>query len=188
MSKSTKEKVLELKSQGFSNTKICEILNITKSTVSFHCGSKRGPKKVCKCGNAKDSRSTLCSDCRKKFRDERPNLSLDSTIGDKQYTKHKYSKYSYIRWHARKTQLDAGFDKCANCGYDKHVEVAHIKAISSFPETATIREVNDSSNLISLCPNCHWELDYGDLTIESIIGATQQRSENDSLKASGFAN
>lgn len=47
------------------------------------------------------------------------------------------------------------------CGYNKHVEVCHKQAIHTFSETATIGEVNAPENLLILCPNCHWEFDYG---------------------------
>lgn len=48
---------------------------------------------------------------------------------------------------------------CAHCGYDKHVELAHIKGISSYPDSALMGEVNSESNVIQLCRNCHWEFD-----------------------------
>ena len=56
--------------------------------------------------------------------------------------------------------------KCFICGYDKHVEVAHIKPVSEFDENATILEINDINNLIGLCPNHHWEYDNNLLNIE----------------------
>ena len=49
---------------------------------------------------------------------------------------------------------------CKNCGYDKHVEVCHIKSISEFDKTSLISEINSLDNLIYLCPNCHWEYDH----------------------------
>lgn len=49
--------------------------------------------------------------------------------------------------------------KCAVCGYDKHVEIAHIKAVSEFDENSTIASINTLENLIALCPNHHWEFD-----------------------------
>lgn len=69
---------------------------------------------------------------------------------------HLSSAFALVRDRARKK-----FPKCPcqKCGYDKHTEVCHIKPIASFPETALVIEVNDPSNLIRLCPNCHWELD-----------------------------
>ncbi len=50
---------------------------------------------------------------------------------------------------------------CGVCGYTKHVELCHLKPLSSFPPTATVAEVNSSTNIIQLCPNCHWEYDAG---------------------------
>lgn len=54
---------------------------------------------------------------------------------------------------------------CNNCGYNKHVELCHIKPITSFDPSATIREVNALSNVVQLCPNCHWEFDNGLLNL-----------------------
>lgn len=48
---------------------------------------------------------------------------------------------------------------CNVCGYDKHVEVAHIRSISSFDDNILVKHVNDVSNMVYLCPNHHWELD-----------------------------
>lgn len=45
--------------------------------------------------------------------------------------------------------------KCAICGYDKHVEIAHIKPVSDFADSCTIAEINSIDNLIALCPNHH---------------------------------
>lgn len=104
------------------------------------CWTKGGVCQSCKNNNAYDKYSKL-------------------TIGDKVYDKHKYAKYQYVRFWARKTAIDLGWDKCSKCGYDKHIEVAHIKPISSFPPDTLIITVNDPSNLIPLCPNCHWEFD-----------------------------
>lgn len=175
---STKEKILELKSQGKKNIEIANILGVSKSTVSFHCGEKAKPKKPCRCGKGKDHRSKICSDCSKEYRSKLSNITIDSTIGDKIYTKHKYAKYSYVRWHARKICLGLGKKICENCGYSKHVEVSHIKQISSYPPETTIREINIPENLIVLCPNCHWEFDHGDLTLEQIKSSRQDLNLN----------
>lgn len=51
--------------------------------------------------------------------------------------------------------------KCAICGYENHVEVAHIKAVADFCDDTPIYEINALSNLIGLCPNHHWEYDNG---------------------------
>lgn len=73
---------------------------------------------------------------------------------------HKSSAYALVRSHARTLLKDLP-KICRLCGYSKHVEVAHIRAISDFPDTTLISEVNQISNLVQLCPNCHWEYDSG---------------------------
>lgn len=44
---------------------------------------------------------------------------------------------------------------CVVCGYNKQIEVAHIKAVSEFEDTVTISEINNINNLVALCPNHH---------------------------------
>lgn len=99
--------------------------------------------------------------CRKCTAAKRSNAAQSLTIAEVKATK-KSRWTHHVRWFARQYNK---FDKCAVCEYTNHVEVAHIKAVSSFPDTATIREVNDPSNLVGLCPNHHWEFDNGLLTL-----------------------
>ena len=73
---------------------------------------------------------------------------------------HRSSAYSYIRWHARTIIFKDSDTSCQTCGYKKHTEVCHIKAIKDFSDTSTLNEINDISNLVRLCPNCHWEFDH----------------------------
>ena len=58
--------------------------------------------------------------------------------------------------------------QCRVCGYDKHVQACHKRAVSDFPETATLREINAPDNLVWLCPNHHWELDHQSLSIDGL--------------------
>ncbi len=46
-----------------------------------------------------------------------------------------------------------------HCKHHGSVQVCHIKPISEFSKLSTIEEINDLSNLIGLCPNCHIDLD-----------------------------
>jgi len=58
---------------------------------------------------------------------------------------------------------------CDYCGYDRHVDVCHIKPIHEFDNSySRVIEVNNPLNLICLCPNHHWELDHGYLDINII--------------------
>ena len=72
----------------------------------------------------------------------------------------KDSTHSKIRGHARRTVGVKSGDPCVYCGYNAFVEVAHIKAIKDFPDTATLGEMNNRGNLLILCRNHHWEMDH----------------------------
>lgn len=72
---------------------------------------------------------------------------------------------SRIRRNAFEAFMRSGEPKeCAVCGYGHRIDVCHIKSVSSFPDTATVAEINDLSNLVALCPNHHWEFDNEFLT------------------------
>lgn len=80
------------------------------------------------------------------------------------------SARSAIQRDARKIYQNSDKPKkCIVCGYDKHYEVAHIKAVSEFNDDTFISEINDINNLIALCPNHHWEYDNIGLDISMYI-------------------
>ena len=74
--------------------------------------------------------------------------------------KHRSWLHVHIRAFARSWHAALLKKPCAKCGYTLHVELCHIKAVSSFPDSALLEEVNAATNIIQLCPNCHWELDH----------------------------
>jgi predicted HNH restriction endonuclease len=49
--------------------------------------------------------------------------------------------------------------KCVHCSHTGSTQVCHIKAIADFDKTTHVSIINDVSNLIGLCPNCHIDLD-----------------------------
>jgi hypothetical protein len=110
--------------------------------------------------------------------DEYKNRSIkiqSKTIGEyrnKESIKglHTSSKHVHVRGLARNKYKDLTKEPCKNCGYDKHVELCHIKPIREFSDDALISEVNNINNIIQLCPNCHWEFDNGLLNISSPLG------------------
>ena len=106
---------------------------------------------------------TLCSSCRNIF-DNRTEFLKTVTIGEYQSLpsvkgKHPSWKNSHIRILNRLWNHELSEKPCAKCGYDKHVELCHIKPITQFSPETTIGEVNAPDNNIQLCRNCHWELD-----------------------------
>lgn len=127
---------------------------------------KRATTKICsKCTQkVKSHRHTLCSE---HFEIWKERFRQESTIGEYRSTdsvkgKHPSWVHSHIRGFARSWLKHLTKQPCAFCGYDKHVELAHIKPVSEFSDDAKIGQVNAESNVIQLCRNCHWEFDHLD--------------------------
>jgi len=148
------------------NPKFCSRSCAAKFTNKEH-PKRKCSKKCNKCDNVvKSYRHTLCTQHHKEYIETRFDYIKDLTLKDywerKSLTNlHRSSKNAHIRILARTQHKHLTTIPCAKCGYDKHVELCHIKAINSFDETSTISEVNHPSNIIQLCPNCHWEMDNG---------------------------
>ena len=53
--------------------------------------------------------------------------------------------------------------ECIICGYNKHIDVAHIVAVKDFSDDTLLQVINHIDNLIALCPNHHWEYDHNKL-------------------------
>lgn len=124
---------------------------------------KRKPEHVCSdCGKPLPSKADRCSKCKVKFtHSEYSKRTLGSTLYGDEDTATPY-RYSHVRRHAKKVLEFTGREKkCEKCGYDKHVEACHIKAIVDFDLDSLLSEVNSPDNLLYLCPNCHWEHDHG---------------------------
>ena len=127
---------------------------------------KRKVRRKCtKCDNiVKSYRHTLCIEHWDEYQKYRGENLKNRTIGE--YRKSNSVKDKHPSWiHACIRGLCRSWLKhlikkpCANCGYDKHVELCHIKPLSSFEDSAKLSEVNSENNVIQLCRNCHWEFD-----------------------------
>jgi hypothetical protein len=132
----------------------------------FEKHNKRPPKVyLCGCGAVKgigwkNSNKKYCDTC---FNDPsiNKNYSRWDLMSIEEYRKKSPNTYQF---HARIRSLARSKKKmtpCVKCGYSKHVEVCHIVSIKDFDPAKTVAELNDESNLICLCPNCHWEFDNG---------------------------
>lgn len=122
--------------------------DIKRRTVEGQCFTCKSPNQ---------SSRKYCKECWIKN-----GISLgDMTLQQAIYTKHhKSSAFGLVRSRARIVAKSLNWNSCSNCSYDKHIEIAHIKPISSFPLDTMISVINDPSNLLALCPNCHWEFDH----------------------------
>lgn len=120
---------------------------------------RKKTQKPCACGRMIGKYSKHCRHCRPR------NLADDLTLLQAKYDKHhRSSAWALVRWRAR-SLCEKLPQVCYNCGYDKHVEVCHIKAIASYSPDTLVSTVNSVDNLVLLCPNCHWEFDNGLLTL-----------------------
>lgn len=75
------------------------------------------------------------------------------------------ARSSIRKWAQRAYEESNKPQKCAICGYNLHIEIAHIKAVSEFSDDTLVSEINHPDNLIGLCPNHHWEYDNGILKL-----------------------
>jgi hypothetical protein len=122
----------------------------------------RQPKrcKRCKCILP---RKGICFDCRKRHGSDLGRRTKGDLFSSRSNWQ---SARSSIREHAAKTFDLSGLPKkCRICGYSKHVEISHKKAVSDFSDSTPLNEINALINLIPLCPNHHWEFDNGILKI-----------------------
>ena len=147
-----------------SNPKFCS------RSCSASYNNKRHPKRKRKivycllCEEIVERRQRkYCINCLHKWR-----WKGDITLGEAIYTKHhKSSAFALIRSRARRA-IKSRVQVCDNCGYNKHVEVCHIKSISEFDLDTLLSLINSDENLVLFCPNCHWEFDKGILQIKQV--------------------
>ena len=145
-----------------------EFKSIIETSSSWkEIGEKLGYKSKVLSSNVKESIKKRCETLNIALLIVKQNDMLDITKGELfKYRKNWQSARTAIQKIARANYFNSNKNpKCHICGYDKHVEVAHIKAVSEFEDTATVNEINSVNNLVGLCPNHHWEYDHGLLTI-----------------------
>lgn len=145
------------------NPKFCS----RSCAISFNnkLAPKRKPEGRCKtCNKLITKQNTYCTDCTPRCR------NLDTmTIGEYRNknsvrNKHRSWLHAHIRSLARTKYKKELTGPCENCGYTLHVECCHIKPLHSFEDSILVSEVNDKSNILILCRNCHWEFDNGYLS------------------------
>jgi 5-methylcytosine-specific restriction endonuclease McrA len=139
-----------------TNPKFCSQSCAASYNNKLYPKKKRKIKLCAICSEPVDNKSIYCI----KHKSDGKNLVYTISDAINAYSKHhRSSAFALIRSRARAVAIKFGINSCQNCGYDKHIEVCHKKPISSFPIETFINVVNDMSNLLFLCPNCHWEFD-----------------------------
>ena len=138
-----------------NNPKFCSRSCAAKWTnVHYPKKQKIRVDKSCEvCGVSIDYRSKRCIKC--------SSFLGDMTLKEAIYEKHhRSSAYALVRTRARSEAKKYNMNTCEKCGYNKHVEIAHKKGISTFEGNTLISVINARENLMALCPNCHWEYDH----------------------------
>lgn len=138
-------KVKDIRNKLFCNRKCAAIFNNRKRKKLYF--------KICSICRRESFRSPVkkmgvCGFCNKSilFGQREKRTTTRSAIGGN-------ARYIYIR---------SGLPiicSAPGCKYDKHIEICHIKGVSSFPSTALVSEINIIENLKAFCPNHHWEYD-----------------------------
>jgi len=123
---------------------------------------RKGEGRCADCDKTISKSRKRCRVCFGKWHSKR-TLSDSVTLEEAvlRYKKHHPSSaFALVRTRARKVMKNEGrYGVCEWCGYDKHTEVCHRRAISDFPPETLLTEINKPDNLLALCPNCHWEHD-----------------------------
>lgn len=117
---------------------------------------RKARKKPCpECGKLIYPEASTCRSCCKAW--SRGDLTLGEAIYQ---THHKSSAFALVRSRARAVIRRLGWVSCWVCGYNKHVDAAHLRDISAFSHDTRISVINDPQNLAALCRNHHWEFDH----------------------------
>lgn len=111
------------------------------------------------CGTEVAHDTIRCRGCWAVFKRK---TATDKTVAELKATTKSARWTDHLRYFARSEWANhQDFQKCVVCGYDKHVEIAHIIDVVVFPEDTKISYINRRENLLALCPNHHWEFDDG---------------------------
>ena len=162
------KKVYRVKSQ-VSEYNFC---NNSCSASFFNARRDKLPLNVCKCGKQIQRRSLKCFKCDTKDKKlEGLNFVFSYTLQDViNKSNNKSNAYQRLNAWARKYSTVLGLTEksCKLCGYNKYVELCHIKSMSKFSLNSLVSEINSKENLVYLCPNHHKELDLGFLKPKQI--------------------
>ena len=153
------QKVSEVKKKKFCN-------HSCSSSYSNQKRFKTKKNRACReCGGVIHRHAKLL--CRKCI----DNKFLQTTKGELKSRRNSYQSFrSSVRNHAQKVFEESGQRaECIVCSYTQHIDVAHIRAVSDFPDEATFKEINSLDNLVALCPNHHWEFDHGVLKLDNYL-------------------
>jgi predicted restriction endonuclease len=148
--------------QCFEIIKVQENQKVSEIRKKSFCGSS--------CSASFNNSKREKKEKNKKEKNVRPEkFSYLEGVTKKEFFEKKRVYYKFraiIRKHAQYVyEKHKGEKTCKICGYDKCIQVCHIKSVSSFNDEDLITDINSNNNLIGLCPNHHWEFDHEQITL-----------------------
>lgn len=135
----------------------------------------KGKLRICKKCNIEYRSSRLhqsrilCKECSLNYRTIKSKQTTLKEVRESDAIKGKHPSWLHSRVRANNKNWNKHLAKlpCQFCNYKLHVELCHIKSIASFPDSATLGEVNHPDNILVLCRNHHWEFDNKYLVYEN---------------------
>lgn len=156
----------------YENPKICLYCDSVIKVAEKQTVREVKKKKFCNRSCAAKYNNSLYPKRSKKEKVKKPekeNLYETLTKGEL-YSRRKnwQSANSSIRKYARLSyEKSKKPKKCKICGYNKHVDICHIKNVSEFEKNCKLSEINNITNLVALCKNHHWEFDNGFIKLDA---------------------
>jgi hypothetical protein len=110
----------------------------------------------------------VCRPCREIKKNSLKLLSVKDYLATGNWSNlHPQHLFNGVRSLCRRWNIDLP-KICQVCGYTNHTEMAHIRAVTDFPDTAILGDINSPNNILILCPNHHWEFDNNLLALADI--------------------
>lgn len=141
--------------------------NKTRKRKPAHRGRSNPKCKMCS-KRARGPYAKYCEEHKDTYKNRRnTNVRLKGLKRKRQYTRKGHMWLSSkIRTIAKNWYREILSWPCARCGYDKHVEMCHIREVRTFTDNDKIKVINARTNVVQLCRNCHWEMDNGHFKVE----------------------
>lgn len=190
-----KEKIIQLRLEGKSYNEICNLLNCSKGTVSYHCSKVKSNNSIIEklSNKIEEPNLTPCEKilldwlieeniCRNNIADalgvsyswilkytKENNIQRNFTPN-----KSKYHRVKRRRKHLKMLAVAAMGGECSSCGYNKNLSALDFHHINEnnkdfqISKASSWKQVkNEIKKCDILCANCHREVHNPDLKIPS---------------------
>lgn len=149
-----------------ANQKYCS--TSCRNVASVSRWRQQNMKKCSDCESLILPESTKCRECQTHSTQKKQMTLLECKQALSIKGKHPSWASANVRLFNRSWNKNLLNCPCQVCGYDKHIELAHIKPIHKFADSDLVSVINHPDNILVLCRNHHWEFDSGLLLLCNI--------------------